>query len=103
MSFAFSFAINGAITAQHRPPQENTGFNFVGCKITGVKSAILGRPWGAYARVVFAQTYMSSVILPTGWEDWNDPSRQRKIMRYGKNYYRNGSVASTEPIGEAER
>uniref|UniRef100_M0ZWA4 pectinesterase n=1 Tax=Solanum tuberosum TaxID=4113 RepID=M0ZWA4_SOLTU len=46
-------------------------------EITGVKSAILGRPWGAYARVVFAQTYMSSVILPNGWEDWNDSSRQR--------------------------
>ncbi|PHT28360.1 putative pectinesterase 11 [Capsicum baccatum] len=69
---------NGAITAQHRQsPRENTGFTFLGCKITGVKSAILGRPWGAYARVVFAQTYMSSVILPNGWEDWNDPSRQR--------------------------
>ncbi|MCD7458284.1 hypothetical protein HAX54_037784 [Datura stramonium] len=64
--------------AQHRQsPQENTGFIFVGCKISGVKSAILGRPWGAYARVVFVQTYMSSVILPNGWEDWNDPSRQR--------------------------
>ncbi|XP_049363105.1 putative pectinesterase 11 [Solanum verrucosum] len=69
---------NGAITAHHRQsPQENTGFTFYGCKITGVKSAILGRPWGAYARVVFAQTYMSSVILPNGWEDWNDSSRQR--------------------------
>ncbi|XP_009778331.1 putative pectinesterase 11 [Nicotiana tabacum] len=69
---------NGAITAQHRQSsQENTGFTFVGCKITGVKSAILGRPWGPYARVVFAQTYMSSVILPYGWEDWNVPSRQR--------------------------
>ncbi|XP_060194420.1 putative pectinesterase 11 [Lycium barbarum] len=69
---------NGAITAQHRQsPQENTGFTFNGCKITGVKSAILGRPWGAYARVIFAQTYMSSIILPNGWEDWNDSSRQK--------------------------
>ncbi|PHT59332.1 putative pectinesterase 11 [Capsicum baccatum] len=61
---------NGATTTQHRQlPQENTGFTFVGCKITGVKSAILRKPWGTYARVVFVQTYTSSVILPNGWED----------------------------------
>ncbi|KAF3656378.1 hypothetical protein FXO37_15508 [Capsicum annuum] len=58
---------NGATTTQHKQlPRENTGFTFVGCKITGVKSAILGKPWGTYARVVFVQTYTSSVILPNG-------------------------------------
>lgn len=70
--------VGGAITAQHRiSEEEETGFLFVGCNISGTKSAILGRPWGAYSRVVFAKTYMSSVILPQGWDDWGDSSKQR--------------------------
>ncbi|KAL3515159.1 hypothetical protein ACH5RR_022061 [Cinchona calisaya] len=67
----------GAITAQQRSsPLENTGFTFLGGKITGNGSTVLGRPWGPYSRVVFALTYMSSVILPQGWDDWGDPSKQ---------------------------
>ncbi|KAL2521071.1 putative pectinesterase 11 [Forsythia ovata] len=79
----------GAITAQHRhSPFEKTGFTFVNCKISGLKSALLGRPWGAYSRVVFALTYMSNVILPQGWDDWGDTSKQRtsyygEFMCYG--------------------
>ena len=68
----------GAITAQQRSsPLENTGFTFLGGKITGAGSTVLGRPWGSYSRVVFALTYMSSVILPEGWNDWGDPRKQR--------------------------
>ncbi|KDO43670.1 hypothetical protein CISIN_1g039481mg, partial [Citrus sinensis] len=64
---------NGAITAQKRVlPEENTGINFLGCKITGVGKAVLGRPWGTYSRVVYALTYMSGVIQPPGWDDWHD-------------------------------
>ncbi|KAE8695959.1 putative DNA polymerase epsilon catalytic subunit A [Hibiscus syriacus] len=38
--------VDAAITAQRRQsPSENTGFTFLGCKITGVKSTVLGRPW----------------------------------------------------------
>ncbi|XP_071937496.1 putative pectinesterase 11 [Coffea arabica] len=67
----------GAITAQQRSsPLENTGFTFLGGKITGAGSTVLGRPWGSYSRVVFALTYMSSVILPEGWNDWGDPRKQ---------------------------
>ncbi|KAH9656711.1 putative pectinesterase 11 [Citrus sinensis] len=69
---------NGAITAQKRVlPEENTGINFLGCKITGVGKAVLGRPWGTYSRVVYALTYMSGVIQPPGWDDWHDYSKQR--------------------------
>ncbi|CAH9054579.1 unnamed protein product [Cuscuta europaea] len=75
---------NGAITAQRRgSASEKTGFSFVGCKITGSKSAFLGRPWGAYSRVVFALTHMSNVVVPQGWDNWNDPSRQRTVY-YGE-------------------
>ncbi|KAH1065734.1 hypothetical protein J1N35_030721 [Gossypium stocksii] len=68
---------DASITAQRREsPSEDTGFTFLGCKITGVRSALLGRPWGAYSRVVFALSYMSGAILPQGWDDWGDTSKQ---------------------------
>ncbi|XP_009621417.1 putative pectinesterase 11 [Nicotiana tomentosiformis] len=68
----------GAITAQGREsPLENTGFTFLGCKITGTGgSTALGRPWGSYSRVVFVYTFMSSIIQPEGWNDWGDSSKQ---------------------------
>ncbi|GMI91263.1 pectinesterase 11, A. THALIANA PECTINESTERASE 11 [Hibiscus trionum] len=72
---------DAAITAQRREsPSENTGFTFLGCKITGVRTAVLGRPWGAYSRVIFAFSYMSNVILPQGWDDWGDLSKQSTVF-----------------------
>ncbi|KAE8100258.1 hypothetical protein FH972_018173 [Carpinus fangiana] len=85
----------GAITAQRREsPAENTGFAFLGCKITGLKTAILGRPWGAYSRVVFAFTYMSGVVLPQGWDDWGDSSKQRTAYYGEYKCYGPGAVGS---------
>ncbi|XP_057533082.1 putative pectinesterase 11 [Amaranthus tricolor] len=75
---------NGAITAQHRMTEEDdSGFYFVGCKITGLKTCTLGRPWGPYSRVVFSQTYMSSTVLPQGWDDWGKPDTH-KTAYYGE-------------------
>ncbi|KAF8022808.1 hypothetical protein BT93_F0350 [Corymbia citriodora subsp. variegata] len=74
----------GFITAQHRAsPSENTGFVFLGCTITGLTNTFLGRPWGPYSRVVFSLSYMSSAVLPQGWDDWGDPSKQRTAY-YGQ-------------------
>ena len=71
---------NGAITAQQRgSTSENTGFTFLGCKITGVGTPYLGRPWGPYSRVVFVLSFMSSVVQPQGWDDWGDSNKQRYI------------------------
>ncbi|XVF19477.1 hypothetical protein REPUB_Repub11eG0114100 [Reevesia pubescens] len=69
---------DAAITAQRRmSPSEDTGFTFLGCKVTGVRTALLGRAWGPYSKVIFALTYMSNVVLPQGWNDWGDSSKQR--------------------------
>ncbi|CAI9104538.1 OLC1v1003230C2 [Oldenlandia corymbosa var. corymbosa] len=74
----------GAITAQHRNSAlENTGFIFLGCRITGNGTTVLGRPWGPYSRVIFAFTYMSDVIVPQGWNDWGDPNKQSTAF-YGE-------------------
>ncbi|KAK3424818.1 hypothetical protein EUGRSUZ_F01580 [Eucalyptus grandis] len=74
----------GFITAQHRAsPLENTGFVFLGCTITGLTNTFLGRPWGPYSRVIFALSYMSSAVLPQGWDDWGDSTKQRTAY-YGQ-------------------
>ncbi|XP_038902622.1 putative pectinesterase 11 [Benincasa hispida] len=74
----------GAMTAQHRnTTEENTGFVFLGGKITGSGSTFLGRPWGDCSKVVFGYTYMSNVVEPQGWNDWGDQSKQRTVL-YGE-------------------
>ncbi|MCL7027889.1 hypothetical protein MKW94_023769 [Papaver nudicaule] len=86
----------GAITAQGRAsPDENTGFIFLGCSITGVGTALLGRPWGAYSKVIFALTYMPAhVILPVGWNDWGDPAKQSTVYYGQYNCYGGGANVS---------
>ncbi|KAL9245002.1 hypothetical protein vseg_018712 [Gypsophila vaccaria] len=74
------------ITAQKRTtPWENTGFIFLGCKVTGagVHTALLGRPWGSYSRVVFVYSYISSAIAPKGWDNWGDITKESTAF-YGE-------------------
>lgn len=74
--------ISGSLTAQKRSsPDENTGFVFINCLITGIGTGqvFLGRAWGPYSRVVYIYTYMDDVILPEGWQDWSNPSRERLV------------------------
>ncbi|KAM6565043.1 hypothetical protein CsatB_025041 [Cannabis sativa] len=74
----------GSITAQRREsPSEETGFVFLGCNISGVRTALLGRPWGSHSRVIFAFSYISSAILPQGWDDWGN-SNTHSTVYYGQ-------------------
>ncbi|KAF5748534.1 pectinesterase 53 [Tripterygium wilfordii] len=69
--------VTGAVTAQGRSSLlEDTGFSFVKCKVTGSGALYLGRAWGAFSRVVFAYTYMDNIIIPKGWHNWGDPTRE---------------------------
>ncbi|KAL0333838.1 UNVERIFIED_CONTAM: putative pectinesterase 53 [Sesamum angustifolium] len=43
----------------------------------------LGRAWGPFSRVVFAYTYMDNIIIPKGWYNWGDPSREMTVF-YGQ-------------------
>ncbi|CAA7395019.1 unnamed protein product [Spirodela intermedia] len=71
----------GFITAQSRKSaQEPTGYIFLRCVITGNGSsayASLGRPWGPFARVLYAYTWMDSCIKPAGWHNWDKPENER--------------------------
>ncbi|XP_074265092.1 putative pectinesterase 11 [Silene latifolia] len=75
---------NGAITAQKRETtEEETGFYFMGGRVTGIESCTLGRPWGPYSRVVFMNTYMGNAVNPEGWDDWGKPFTHNSVY-YGE-------------------
>ncbi|GAB2217696.1 hypothetical protein Droror1_Dr00000900 [Drosera rotundifolia] len=100
----------GSITAQKREsPTENTGFVFLGCKITGITTGttLLGRAWGAYSRVIYALTSMTNAVAPQGWDDWGDSSRQSTVYYgeykcYGPGANRTGRVSWSRSLSSDE-
>ena len=77
---------NGYITAASTPEEQPFGFVFSNCKITGESpdaKTYLGRPWRAFASVIFLNTEMSDVVRPEGWNNWRDPARE-KTARYAE-------------------
>lgn len=63
----------GYITAASTPQERKFGFIFRHCSIKGSApegSFYLGRPWRAYANVVFLECNMSEVINKQGWHIW---------------------------------
>lgn len=76
---------NGAFTAQKRSsPSEDSGFVFSNCKLTGNGLMYLGRPWGPYSTVIFADTYMDDIIFPEGWADWPGHQGSERKVTYSE-------------------
>lgn len=76
---------NGYITAANTPKDQRYGYIFSHCRITGEPDVrtYLGRPWRPYAATVFLNTEMSDAVRPEGWNNWNDPTRERTV-RYAE-------------------
>ncbi|GJN33028.1 hypothetical protein PR202_gb21585 [Eleusine coracana subsp. coracana] len=84
----------GAIAASQRSSAaDDSGFSFVGCKLTGSGMLYLGRAWGRYARVVYSYCDLSGIVVPQGWSDWGDQSRTKTVL-FGE-YSCKGPGAST--------
>jgi PelA/Pel-15E family pectate lyase len=76
---------NGYLTAPNTVKDQPVGYVFSQCQITGAPGVqtFLGRPWRPYAATVFLDTEMSDVVRATGWNNWNDPARE-KTVRYAE-------------------
>ncbi|RDY05384.1 hypothetical protein CR513_10780, partial [Mucuna pruriens] len=69
------------ITAQGEiDPIRSSGFSIQFCNISAnydllpyvnTTSTYLGRPWKPYSKTIFMQSYISDVLRPEGWLEWN--------------------------------
>lgn len=80
------------ITAQSRKRPMHTGFSIHECQIRAAPdlepvklsfSAYLGRPWKPLSRVVYMLSYISEIVDPAGWLEWNATSPIDKLF-YGE-------------------
>ena len=79
---------DGYITAASTPQEQEFGFVFSNCKITGASPEVktyLGRPWRAYGSTIFLNTEMSANVRGEGWHNWTGAERE-KTARYFENY-----------------
>lgn len=77
---------DGYITAASTPQDQEFGFVFSNCKITGETPEVktyLGRPWRAYGNTIFRNTEMSANVRPEGWHNWTGVERE-KTARYAE-------------------
>lgn len=90
------------ITAHGRAySTDSTRFSFQFCTILADRDSTpqvrftptyLGRPWGMFSRTIFMQSYMSNVVMPEGWLEWNG-SFALDTLFYGE-YMNNGPGAA---------
>jgi pectinesterase len=77
---------SGYITAASTPSDQRYGLVFNRNTISGEPGDVktyLGRPWRDFAQVTFLNTEMSGVVRPAGWNNWNNPDRE-KTSRYSE-------------------
>ncbi|KAJ6261587.1 Pectinesterase [Drechslerella dactyloides] len=81
---------NGYITASGRNSDTNPNYYVINASTVQAKSGVsgvltyLGRPWRLYARTVFQNTYMTSVVRPAGWSAWGtNPTDNVYYAEYG--------------------
>lgn len=90
----------GYITANGRSSSSGVSYYvFNNCDIAAASgntvtagAFYLGRPWGAYARVVFQNTAMSAVINSAGWRIWNTGDERTSNVLFGE--YNNSGTGS---------
>lgn len=70
----------GFIAAQAREePDQTSGFVFKRCSVDGKGHALLGRAWKPYSRVIYYQSSLSNVVVPQGWDIWDNAGHEGDV------------------------
>jgi pectinesterase len=88
---------NSYITAASTTQRQQYGYVFLNCKLVAdeaAKQVYLGRPWRAYARVVFIGCELGNHIRPEGWHNWDNPANEQTA--YYAEYNNKGAGAATD-------
>lgn len=67
---------SGYITAACTPKEQEYGYLFLNCRITGncgEGTVYLGRPWRNFAKTVYANCKIEAHVNESLWNDWNKP------------------------------
>ncbi|KAE8984218.1 hypothetical protein PR003_g24094 [Phytophthora rubi] len=86
----------GCITANGNSDTSNPSeyvFNNARVFGSGSGTAFLGRPWRPYARVVWQNSQLGSVINPKGWQSWDSSSSTTNVFL--REFNNTGPGAST--------
>jgi polygalacturonase len=88
------------VTAQSkRYPEQQSGYIFDHCRITADDQAgkvFLGRPWRAYATVVFLESQLDEKVDPAGWTEWHAGETTRLQTAFYAEYASVGPGARPE-------
>ncbi|XP_061361274.1 pectinesterase/pectinesterase inhibitor PPE8B-like [Gastrolobium bilobum] len=89
------------ITAQGKKyPTQSSGFSIQFCNISADSDLVpfvnstqtyLGRPWKPYSITIFMQSYLSDVLRPEGWLEWNGSSHLDTLYYAEYNNYGPGA------------
>ncbi|KAG9237711.1 BcPME1, pectin methyl esterase 1 [Amylocarpus encephaloides] len=81
----------GAITASGRDSTANPSYFVINnSTVDGIDSTIakastfLGRPWRAFARVVFQHSYIGAIVKPAGWSVWSSTETRTSNVEFGE-------------------
>jgi pectinesterase len=78
------------ITAQGKTDEnQNTGTSIHDCSIRPAEDlksteTYLGRPWQEYSTTVYMQSFMDSLIQPSGWHSWNESNFYLDTLYYAE-------------------
>lgn len=103
---------NSYITAASTSANQRFGYVFMRCKLIAddkdsVTQVYLGRPWRAYAKVVFIACELGKHIRPEGWHNWNKTENEStayyaEYKNYGPGAAVNNRVNWSRQLTEEE-